>query len=175
MRLTPAVVVVMGVSGSGKSTVGRRIAERLDLDFLEGDDFHPPENVARMAAGIALNDSDRVGWLNVLAGRLRDALDRDRGLVLSCSALKRAYRDVLRCAAPDLQLVYLEGPFELLAARMAARPGHYMPASLLQSQYAALEPPATDESPLIFKVDQPAAAIVDALALALNSHSSETS
>ena len=167
-------LVVMGVSGSGKSTVGRQIAKRLDLDFLEGDDFHPPENVARMAAGIALNDSDRVGWLNVLAGRLRDALAQERGLVLSCSALKRAYRDVLRRAAPDLQLVYLEGPFELLADRMAARPGHYMPASLLQSQYAALEPPAADESPLLFKVDQPAAAIVEALVLAIKSHSSET-
>jgi carbohydrate kinase (thermoresistant glucokinase family) len=173
MRLMPCVVV-MGVSGSGKSTVGREIAKRLDLDFLEGDDFHPPENVARMAAGIALNDSDRVGWLNVLAGRLRDALAHERGLVLSCSALKRAYRDVLRRAAPNLQLVYLEGPFELLADRMAARPGHYMPASLLQSQYAALEPPADDESPLVFKVDQPAAIIVDALALAFNAHSSET-
>ena len=167
--------MVMGVSGSGKSTVGRQIAERLGLDFLEGDDFHPPENVARMAAGIALDDSDRVGWLNALASCLTQAHARERGLVLSCSALKRAYRDLLRSAAPGLQLVYLEGPFELLAERMAARPGHYMPASLLQSQYAALEPPTADESPLVFKVDQPAASIVDALALAIKFHSSETS
>jgi gluconokinase len=166
VQLNPGVVVVMGVSGSGKSTVGRQLAERLGLDFLEGDDFHPPENVARMAAGIALNDSDRVGWLNALASRLTQALVLERGLVVSCSALKRGYRDLLRRAAPDLQLVYLEGPFELLAARMAARPGHYMPASLLQSQYEALEPPAADEAPLVFKVEQPADSIVDALALA---------
>lgn len=158
--------VVMGVSGCGKSTVGRHLAQALGLHYLEGDEFHPAENVARMAAGIALTDADRHGWLSSLSQRLAQAQAADEGLVLSCSALKRSYRDVLRQGAPGLQLVYLQGQRELLAARMAARRDHYMPASLLASQLAALQPPGPDESPLSYDVALAPEAIVEALVAA---------
>jgi gluconokinase len=146
------IFVVMGVSGCGKSTVGARLAEALALPFLEGDVLHPPRNVARMAAGVALSDEDREGWLQALAGRLREAHAARQGMVLSCSALKRSYRDILRSGAPDLRFVYLHGEPALLAARMAARTGHYMPLSLLDSQLATLEPPGVDENALGFDV-----------------------
>jgi gluconokinase len=147
-------VVVMGVSGCGKSTVGRLLADDLGLDYLEGDDLHPPENVARMAAGVALTDADRQGWLQALARCLGEAQAQGRGLVLSCSALKRSYRDILRAGAADVRFVHLHGAPELLAARMAARPGHYMPPSLLESQLATLEAPAADELALSFDIAQ---------------------
>ncbi len=137
--------VVMGITGSGKSTVGAALAQRLGVDFVEGDDYHPPENVRRMASGIPLTDEDRAGWLRALATRIREASDAGSGLVLTCSALKRSYRDVLRAAAPDLQFVFLNGPRSLIAERLAGRRGHFMPASLLDSQLATLEEPATDE------------------------------
>jgi len=155
--------VVMGVSGCGKSTVGRKLAQALRLDYLEGDEFHPPENVARMAAGIALTDEDRQGWLLRLSERLAQAQSAGEGVVLTCSALKRAYRDVLRRGAPGLQLVHLQGSRELLGARMAVRSGHYMPASLLDSQLATLQPPGIDESPLAFDVALSPDAIVAAI------------
>ena len=141
-------VVVMGVSGCGKSTVGALLAQQLGADFIEGDSLHPPSNVAKMAAGTPLTDADREGWLQTIAARLGAAHTAERNLVVSCSALKRAYRDTLRASAPDLRFVYLQGDFELLAERVAARSGHYMPASLLASQFAALEPPASDEHPI---------------------------
>jgi gluconokinase len=144
--------VVMGVSGCGKSTVGKKLAQALHLNYLEGDEFHPPENVARMATGIALTDEDRQGWLRLLSERLAQAQAAGEGVVLSCSALKRAYRDVLRRGAPGLRLVHLQGSRELLAARMAVRRGHYMPASLLDSQLATLQSPGDDEAPLTFDV-----------------------
>jgi gluconokinase len=133
------VIVVMGVSGTGKSTIGRALAETLDLPFVEGDDLHSEANVAKMAAGIPLTDADRAPWLDRIAAEL------DRPVVITCSALKRAYRDRLRLAAPDLVLVYLHGSPELLAARMAQRDGHFMPTALLESQLATLEEPAADE------------------------------
>lgn len=145
MRKVPLGVVVMGVSGCGKSTVGRLIAQALPRPYLEGDAFHPPENVARMAAGTPLTDADRQGWLHALAGELAAAQRSGSGAVLACSALKRSYRDVLRSGMPDLAFVHLQGSRELLEARMAQRSGHYMPASLLQSQLATLEPPQADE------------------------------
>jgi gluconokinase len=132
-------VVVMGVSGTGKSTIGRGLAEALGLPFVEGDDLHPDANVAKMAAGIPLTDADRAPWLDRVAARL------DEPVVITCSALKRSYRDRLRRAAPDLVLVYLHGTRELLAERMAQRDGHFMPTSLLDSQLATLEEPAADE------------------------------
>jgi gluconokinase len=135
----PRVIVVMGVSGTGKSTIGRALAETLDLPFIEGDDLHPPANVAKMADGIPLTDADRAPWLDRIAARL------DQPAVVTCSALKRSYRDRLRAAAPDLVLVYLHGTPELLATRMAQRDGHFMPTSLLESQLATLEEPAADE------------------------------
>jgi gluconokinase len=145
------LLVVMGVCGSGKSTVGRRLAQRLGVDFLEGDELHPPGNVAQMAAGVPLSDADRYDWLLALAGALHQAAQSGRGLVLSCSALKRSYRDVLRSACDAgaalgaVRFVYLHGDHALFSARMALRTEHYMPASLLESQFAILEPPGADE------------------------------
>lgn len=148
----PAIYVVMGVSGCGKSTVGAQLAAALGIPFLEGDGLHPARNVARMAAGFALSDEDREGWLQALAGRIRQARLAGQGLVLSCSALKRSYRDILRQGAPDLQFVYLHGSPELLAARMAERTGHYMPLSLLASQLSTLEVPDDGENAQRFDV-----------------------
>ncbi len=155
--------VVMGVSACGKSTVGRLLAQARGATYLDGDDFHPPQNVARMAAGQALTDADRQGWLRALGARLARARAAGEGVVLSCSALKRAYRDVLRQGAPDLRLVFLHGSRELLAARIAARSGHYMPPSLLDSQLATLEAPQADEAALAFDVLQTPQQIVDGI------------
>jgi len=145
-------VIVMGVCGSGKSTVGAVLAQRLHAAFLEGDAFHPPANVARMAAGVALTDDDRRDWLRALSDELGAAARAGRAVVLSCSALKRSYRDTLRAQATDLALVYLRGTPQLLAQRMAGRQGHYMPPSLLASQLATLEPPQGDEHALTLDV-----------------------
>ena len=152
----------MGVSGSGKSTLGAMLADALGVPFLEGDSFHSPENVARMAAGIALTDADRAGWLRTLAEQLHR--HADRGVVLSCSALKRLYRDTLRSGAPDTALIFLSGPVEVLAQRMAGRSGHYMPPSLLASQLATLEPPQADEHAITLDIRRsPQALLHDAL------------
>ena len=142
----------MGVSGCGKSTVGAQLAAAWGLEFLEGDSLHSAANVARMAAGFALTDADRADWLQTLAERIGAARLAGTGLVLSCSALKRAYRDILRQGASDLQFLYLHGDYDLLAARMAARTGHYMPASLLVSQLETLEVPDPDEHAQVFDV-----------------------
>jgi gluconokinase len=138
----PHPVVVMGVSGTGKTTISRGLAEALGLPFVEGDDLHPAANRAKMAAGIPLTDSDRGPWLDAVAAEL------GRPVVVACSALKRTYRDRLRDAAPDLALVFLHGTPELLAARMEGREGHFMPTSLLRSQLATLEAPDGDEDPI---------------------------
>jgi carbohydrate kinase (thermoresistant glucokinase family) len=156
-----AIHVVMGVSACGKSTVGRALAQARAATYLDGDDFHPPENVARMAAGQPLTDDDRQGWLLALSHRLAQARAAGEGVVLSCSALKRRYRDLLRQGAPDLVLVFLHGSRELLSGRIAARTGHYMPASLLDSQLATLEAPQADENALAFDVRLTPQQIVD--------------
>ena len=140
----------MGVSGCGKSTVGALLAQRLCCEFLEGDTLHPARNVARMAAGVALTDYDRRVWLLALARHLKAAHDANQSLIVSCSALKRRYRDVLRRVSADLAFVHLHAAPALLAQRMAARTGHYMPASLLASQLEALEAPAADERAVTF-------------------------
>jgi gluconokinase len=158
----PALVVVMGVSGCGKSTVGRALAERLGLGFVEGDAWHPPRNVALMAAGTPLTDDDRRDWLQALAEQLTRAAASGQGLVLACSALKRRYRDQLRSGAPGLRFVHLHGNPELLASRMTTRPGHYMPPSLLPSQLDALEPPTQDEHPITLDIAQPPEVLVAA-------------
>src|SRR6267143_863097 len=147
--------VIMGGSGSGKSLIGAMFARALDVEFVEGDDLHPPENVRRMAAGIPLTDDNRRGWLTKIADRLRDAKRAGRGLVVSCSALKRIYRDLLRSvAAADLRFVYLAGSRELLAERLANRRGHFMPPSLLESQLAILEEPSPDEHAWVCDITQ---------------------
>lgn len=157
------IFVVMGVSGSGKSTVGAMLAAAGGLEYLEGDVFHSAHNVARMAAGIALSDADREGWLQTLAERIRRARQARQGLVLSCSALKRSYRDILRQGAPDLYFLHLHGDYDTLAARMAARTGHYMPLSLLASQLATLEAPGEGENAQSFDMECRPEAIVAAV------------
>lgn len=137
--------VVMGVAGAGKSVVGSALARALGVDFVEGDAYHPPENVARMAAGIPLTDDDRLGWLRALAARLAVAAASNEGLVMACSALKRAYRDLLRAGDPSVRFILLHGSSALIGERLTQRRGHYMPASLLDSQLATLEIPAPDE------------------------------
>lgn len=148
-------VVVMGVSGCGKSTVGRLLADALQVHYVEGDELHPPENVARMAAGIPLTDADRHGWLQAVARQLANATAEARGVVVACSALKRSYRDLLRGAAPDLRFVHLQGDPALLRERLSARRGHYMPPTLLQSQLDTLQPPGDDEAALTLDVALP--------------------
>lgn len=158
-------VVVMGVCGSGKSTLGAALARALGATFLEGDEFHPPANVARMAAGVPLTDADREGWLRVLGEQLAAAARERRAVVLSCSALKRAYRDALRAQVGPIALIHLSGTPALLAQRMAGRSGHYMPPSLLASQLATLEPPQPDEGALTLDIARdPSALLRDALA-----------
>ena len=139
-------VVVMGVSGSGKSTVATGIASALGLHFLEGDDLHSAQSVQKMEAGIALEDEDRWPWLDRIGACLADAGRWPRGLVVACSALKRAYRDRLREASPGVRFVFLDGPADLIASRLAGRTGHYMPSALLASQLLTPEPPGVDET-----------------------------
>ena len=152
--------VVMGVSGCGKSSIGRELASVLGVRFIEGDDFHPPANVARMRAGIPLTDADRAGWLQALQLQIVNARAHGTGLVLACSALKRSYRDLLREADPALRFAHLSGTRELIEARMAARPNHYMPVSLLDSQFATLEPLQADEAGLVLDITEPPAQLV---------------
>lgn len=147
-------LVIMGVSGCGKSTVGDGLAKALQLPFLEGDSLHPPRNVALMAAGTPLTDEDRAGWLDTIAARLA-ALPDHEGLVVSCSALKRAYRDRLRRACPDVRFVHLHGSAALLAQRLAQRQHLYMPPTLLDSQLATLEIPAADEQVIALNIAEP--------------------
>ncbi len=156
----------MGVSGSGKTSVGVSLAEAIGETFVDGDSLHPEANVAKMAAGIPLDDADRAPWLDAI-GRVLAAGQ----VVVACSALKRDYRDCLRAAAPDLELVYLQGSRELLAGRVAHRPGHFMPASLLDSQLDTLEPPTPDEDPLTVDVARPLDEIVGSLAGSLQERS----
>lgn len=151
-------VVVMGVSGSGKSTVGQALARALGVPFVEGDSLHPPRNVALMAAGTPLTDHDRQDWLQAVAAEL--AASQQHGVVVSCSALRRSYRDLLRASAPDLRLVHLTGEPSLLAERLGSRSGHYMPASLLQSQLDTLESPTADEAAISVDIGAPVQAIV---------------
>ena len=152
------VVVVMGVSGSGKSTVGAAIAQRLRVPFADADDFHPPASIAKMTSGQALDDDDRQPWLEAI-GEWLDAAHPEGG-VMSCSALRRKYRDQLRRHAPDVAFLHLEGSPEVIGRRQASRPGHFLPASLLASQFATLEPLGPDERGQVVDVDQGIDAIV---------------
>ncbi|MYN29417.1 AAA family ATPase [Duganella sp. CY42W] len=145
----------MGVSGCGKSTVGQALATANAVGFVEGDQFHPQANVAKMSSGVALNDDDRADWLLTLQAQIREARERGEGLVISCSALKRRYRDLLREGDPALRFAHLSGPKELIAARMQARVGHYMPTSLLDSQFRDLEPLQADEAGITLDIRVP--------------------
>ena len=151
--------VVMGVSGCGKSAIGSALAGALGVPYVEGDDVHPPENVAKMAAGIPLDDADRAGWLDALRERIASARAQGSGLVVSCSALKRAYRDVLRRGDPALRFAHQDGPRDVLERRMQ-RPGHFMPPSLLDSQLATLQALQRDEAGIVLDIRQPPAVLV---------------
>ncbi|MEO8192979.1 MAG: gluconokinase [Gemmatimonadales bacterium] len=156
--------VVMGVAGSGKSLIGAALAHSLGVDFVEGDDFHSTENIERMSSGIPLTDDDRAGWLRALAMRIRAAKDAGTGLVMSCSALKRSYRNILRSEADELQFIFLRGSRALILERLASRgTAHFMPPSLLDSQLATLEEPSPDEDVWVCDITQSPEDIVAAL------------
>ena len=155
----PAPVVVMGVSGTGKTTVGVALAKRLGVPFVDGDDLHPPANVAKMSRGEALDDTDRYPWLEAVGQWLADHGD---GGVAACSALRRRYRDQLRSHAAGLVFVHLDGSREVIQQRQAGRSGHFMPSSLLASQFATLEPLEPDELGVVIDVDQTVDAVVAA-------------
>ena len=159
------LLVVMGVTGAGKSTVGGLIAERLGLGFRDADEFHPPADVAKMSAGQPLEDADRWPWLDAIGAHL--AAHRGQGCVVTCSALKRAYRDRLRGAAPGLRFIHLHGEMALVAARQAARQGHFMPASLVASQFATLEVPEAEPDVIALDVAAPPSELAEAAIAAL--------
>ena len=140
--ISPQAIIVMGVAGAGKTTVGQALAAALDWPFYDGDDFHPPANVAKMGAGVPLTDADRAPWLAALHALLAARLGAGQPLVLACSALKAAYRRQLAGELPGVALLYLQASPALIAQRLQHRPGHFMPAALAESQFAALEPPA---------------------------------
>ena len=149
----PAVLVVMGVSGSGKTTIAALLAGRMGWEFEDGDDFHPPANVAKMHGGTPLTDEDRWPWLRAMAAWIDATRGAGRHGVLACSALKRAYRAILVGDRPDVRLVYLQGSKALIGQRQAARQGHFMPPGLLDSQFATLEEPGPDERPIVASVE----------------------
>ena len=158
------IMLLMGVAGCGKTTVGEQLAERLGWPYQEGDALHPPANVAKMAGGTPLTDADRLPWLAAVAAWIDARRAAGECGVVSCSALKRAYRQLLIGDRPDVRLVYLQGTRAQLAERLAARTGHYMPAGLLDSQLATLEEPTAAEQPLVVTIDRPVEAIVTAIA-----------
>jgi gluconokinase len=153
----------MGVSGSGKSLIGVAFARAIGVDFIEGDDYHPVENVERMAAGVALTDEDRGGWLRALAARIRQAKESGAGLVMTCSALKRSYRDILRAEANNLRFIFLRGEQSLISDRLIDRRGHFMPPSLLESQLGTLEEPSPDEEAWVCDIRESPQDLVAAL------------
>jgi gluconokinase len=156
-----AAIIVMGVSGSGKSTIAAALADRLRFSYRDGDEFHPRANIEKMRAGTALTDDDRKPWLAAIADAIDRAATTETPLVVACSALKRAYRDVLVHGRADVRLVYLQGTPSLIAERLSARHGHFMPASLLASQFATLEEPGADEPAVTVSIDASVDAIVD--------------
>lgn len=170
----PTIVVVMGVSGSGKTTVAAMLAGRLQWSFADGDDFHPPENIAKMHSGIPLDDDDRLPWLQAIAGQIDRWQAERRNGVIVCSALKRRYRDIILGDRPEVRLVYLQGERTLIVHRLAARQGHFMPKSLLQSQFDALEEPAPEEQAITVWVGKAPAALVDEIIVALTATSSDS-
>ena len=165
--MLPTVIVVMGVSGCGKTTVARLLAQRLGWRFAEADEFHSAANVEKMRSGIPLDDQDRAPWLAAIARYIDEARASAKPSVVTCSALKRRYRDVIVGSRPDVALVYLKGEHDTIAGRLAARKHHYMPASLLRSQFGALEEPGADEKPVVQPIEPSAGDIVEAILVAL--------
>lgn len=154
-------IVVMGVSGAGKSTTGAALAERLGWPYVEGDDFHPKANVEKMHAGVPLTDEDRWPWLRALAAEIARHQAAGQASVTGCSSLKRAYRDILRSGAPVVRFVHVHGSREILSDRLSHRAGHFFPAALLDSQLAALEELGPDENSVIVDMALPVAEQVD--------------
>jgi len=157
----PCALIVMGVSGAGKSTVAEALAARLGWRCEDGDRFHPESNVAKMSAGQPLTDEDRWPWLKAIADEIDRLCGKEQRAVFSCSALKRTCRSVLVHGRSDVRLIFLDGAPALIAGRLAARKGHFMPPGLLNSQFGALEPPASDEDAVTVSIDAPVEAIVD--------------
>ncbi len=163
----PCALIVMGVSGSGKSTIAEALAKRLNWLCEDGDRYHPKANVEKMSAGRPLTDTDRIPWLQAIAARIDTACEDGGHLVISCSALKRSYRNILVHGRTDVRLVYLEGSKALIADRLAERKNHFMPAGLLDSQFDALEPPGLLENAIVVSIDAPVEAVVDRIVRAL--------
>jgi gluconokinase len=158
---TRCALVVMGVSGSGKSTIGESVAKRLHWSYEDGDKFHPASNVAKMSAGQPLTDEDRLPWLQAIADEIDRLSASGASAVIACSALKRSYREILVHGRDDIRIVFLDGTQDLIAGRLAARKGHFMPPGLLASQFRTLERPGADERPITVSIDAPVARIVD--------------
>ena len=163
----PQHVVIMGVSGSGKTTLARGLHERLGWPYAEADDFHPAANIDKMTAGIALTDADRQPWLAAMRDWLTEQARAGRSTVMTCSALKAAYRDVLRGAEGRVRFVHLTAASDVISGRLAARTGHFMPAALLPSQIAALEPLVPDEDGVVIVVDDPPDVVAERTVAAL--------
>ena len=159
----PVIAVVMGVSGSGKTTVSALLAAALGCQFQEGDDLHPPENIEKMHGGIPLTDADRLPWLRKIAEEIDAWRARGESGVLTCSALKRPYRDILVHGRHDVRIIYLKGTQDLIASRLALRKSHFMPPGLLASQFRTLEAPDASENPVTVSIDAPVETIVDGI------------
>ena len=164
----PCALVVMGVSGSGKSTIAERLAARLGWRFEDGDKYHPPANVAKMSAGHPLTDEDRWPWLQAIADEIDRTCKAGQRVVIACSALKHVYRDVLVHGRNDVRIVFLNGTQDLIADRLATRKGHFMPPGLLTSQFRTLEPPQQGEHPIAVSIEATVEAIVDDIIRQLN-------
>ena len=170
----PCALVAMGVSGSGKSTIADKLAQRLGWRYEDGDKFHPASNIAKMKAGYPLTDEDRWPWLRTIADEIDRICAAGEHAVIACSALKRAYRDVLVHGRDDVRMLYLEGSQQLIAGRLAQRKHHFMPPGLLESQFETLEPPGPDEHPLTVSIDASVDDIVDAIVEQLTPNSADS-
>lgn len=164
MKLTSlSALVVMGVSGAGKSTIGAMLARRLGWEYEDGDWFHPQRNIDKMHAGLPLSDEDRWPWLRAIARNIDETRKTGGHVIIACSALKRAYRSILIGERPDVRLIYLKGDRNLIARRLATRYGHFMPPQLLDSQFTALEEPQASEHPIVVSIDPPPRTIIETI------------